>query len=152
MNSISHKLKRLPPHQWLGLLAAYYWLACARWKMRHLSGPGWLTARQASQRPSTKPINWDWVAQRVRLVSIAARYPFRWSLCLQSSLALQDWLNQGGVYPDLRIGVNKGGRRFAAHAWLELDGRVLNDRPRVARRFAPMDLASITSTELVETE
>jgi hypothetical protein len=131
---------------------AYWWLLRARWEMHRLRGPRWLQERQSTGHIASVAPAQDagWVAQRVRFISIASRYPCRWSLCLQSSLALQDWLNQGGVYPNLRIGVCKSGERFLAHAWLELDGRVLNDRPSVPARFASLDLRNIPSKELAK--
>jgi hypothetical protein len=156
MRRLACKLNRLPPSQWPGLLAAYWWLVRARLHMRHLNGPDWLASRQrpvcaraGARRTIREP---DWIRHRVRLIGIASRYPFRWSLCLQSSLALQDWLNQGGVYPDLRIGVRKAGGKFTAHAWLELDGRVLNDRTRVASQFAPINVHPSVIRELLEME
>lgn len=156
MRRLAGKLNRLPPGQWPGLLMAYWWLLRARLYMRNLNGPDWLASRQRpvcadsrARRTTREP---EWVRQQVRLIGIASRYPFRWSLCLHSSLALQDWLNQGGVYPELRIGVSKMGGKFTAHAWLELDGRVLNDRQRVTSRFVPMNTPPPGTRDLVEIE
>lgn len=52
----------------------------------------------------------------------------------------------------MRIGVGKSGDQFLAHAWLELDGRVINDRPSVTGRFAKLDLHSLSLKELAEME
>lgn len=146
--------QKLPPDQWPGLLMAYWWLLRARREMGRLRGPDWLAQRQPSgQILSSAPTkDREWVKQRVRYIRIASRHPFRWSLCLQNSLALQGWLKKGGVYPILRIGVGKSGDQFLAHAWLELDGRVINDRPSVTGRFAKLDLHSLSLKELAEME
>lgn len=68
--------------------------------------------------------------------------------CLVRSLALADLLASHGVAgAEIRIGVRppaEGGteppdrRSLEAHAWVELDGVVLGDDPRRARRFTPL--------------
>jgi hypothetical protein len=40
--------------------------------------------------------------------------------------------------PALRLGVSLEGGAFAAHAWVELDAVVLNDRQDVTSRYAPL--------------
>lgn len=60
--------------------------------------------------------------------------------CLVRSLALADLLARRGV-PEgcIRIGVRRGdGRLLDAHAWVELDGRVVGDDPRRVRGFVPL--------------
>ena len=67
------------------------------------------------------------------------RGPIRPS-CLVRALALADLLARRGV-PDglVRIGVRRGdGRVIDAHAWVELDGRVVGDDARRVRRFTPL--------------
>lgn len=66
----------------------------------------------------------------------AAFYPRR-ALCLEQSLALTWLLRRRGVPAELRIGVQA--RPFYAHAWVEVDGRALNeptDLPKVLTPFA----------------
>ncbi len=58
--------------------------------------------------------------------------------CLSRSLALLLLLRRGGHAAQLRLGVSLAGGAFAAHAWVELDGRVLNDRPDVSTRYRPL--------------
>jgi transglutaminase superfamily protein len=45
--------------------------------------------------------------------------------CLVSGLALQRMLGRHGHRSELHIGVSRNGGVFAAHAWVERDGRVL---------------------------
>lgn len=75
----------------------------------------------------------------VRSVDRAAAYGLLRPNCLQRSLVLWLLMRRRGFEPDLRIGVappsSEEGVRF--HAWLELDGSVINDRPTIAREFLP---------------
>lgn len=58
--------------------------------------------------------------------------------CLSRSLVLWWQLRRRGLSPALRLGVSLDGGTFAAHAWVELDGRVLNDTADVSVRYAPL--------------
>lgn len=76
------------------------------------------------------------------LVHVAAAYgPYR-ANCLQRSVVLGWFLERRGLAHDLRIGVRRdpaGGLAF--HAWVEHDGRVVNDSPDVQVRFVTFDRA-----------
>jgi hypothetical protein len=59
--------------------------------------------------------------------------------CLERSLALW-WLFQfNAVDGELHIGGRKSQGRFEAHAWVEWDGRVLNDSTDVHKHYARFD-------------
>ena len=58
--------------------------------------------------------------------------------CLSQSLALVWLLRREGLTPTLRLGVRLQDAKFDAHAWVEDEGRVLNDTPDVHTRFAPL--------------
>jgi hypothetical protein len=58
--------------------------------------------------------------------------------CLRRSLAVQRILRWQGIPTQLQIGVLKHGDTLTAHAWLELDGRILNDHPANCRAFVRM--------------
>jgi hypothetical protein len=47
------------------------------------------------------------------------------------------WLLLGqGIHADLRIGVTRPQGQFEAHAWIEYQGVVINDRQDVGRRYS----------------
>ena len=74
-----------------------------------------------------------------RLVDAAARrVPGRPS-CLPRSITLWWLLRRRGIDSALRIGVRTVDGRLHAHAWVELDGLVLNDDQDVGLRFAPFE-------------
>jgi hypothetical protein len=70
-------------------------------------------------------------------LDLAARNMFFRTNCLERSLALQWMLRRRGIATDLRIGARKESELFEAHAWIELDGVVLNDPEEGHLHFAP---------------
>ena len=61
------------------------------------------------------------------------------STCLTRSLLLHWLLHRRGVRSEMRIGVRITDGRLDAHAWVEYEGRPLNDAQDVAERFAAFD-------------
>jgi hypothetical protein len=82
------------------------------------------------------------VAQaQARLVQIAASHGLYRPTCLPQSLALWWLLRCQGIETDLRVGVNPVAKGLEAHAWVELQGRPLNDDLEVHLRFSPFSRA-----------
>lgn len=74
-----------------------------------------------------------------RSVSRASRYGLFRPSCLVRSLALAHLLAREGVPGSLiRVGVRRTAGALDAHAWIELDGRVIGDDPRRTRAFTPL--------------
>ncbi len=64
--------------------------------------------------------------------------PFE-AACLMRSLAIHHLLEQSGLDPgQIRIGVNLVDDEFLAHAWVEVDGRVMGDTPAYVDQFTPV--------------
>jgi hypothetical protein len=55
--------------------------------------------------------------------------------CLIRSLTLAWLLRDGGLQPLLRLGVRRDDGVLLFHAWIELDGQVVNDLPEIGDRF-----------------
>lgn len=96
----------------------------------------WQRRRAANGTRQVRPAAYGLASRRM-----AAR-PWVPGNCLSRSLALLWFLKRSGYTPDLRLGVSLAGGAFSAHAWIELDGLVLNDRRDVASRFAPLTAQS----------
>jgi Transglutaminase-like superfamily len=75
----------------------------------------------------------------VSMVKIAARYNRPWANCLKQSLVLWTVLRSQGIVSELRIGVQRESDKFAAHAWVEYQGTILNDTDDVHQRFQAFD-------------
>jgi hypothetical protein len=74
-------------------------------------------------------------------IDVAARHHVVEARCLHRSLALHHWLRSEGLPSELRIGVHKAGDELKAHAWIELAGCVINDRPDAVAVFTPLATA-----------
>lgn len=69
--------------------------------------------------------------------SRVTRYSWIPGNCLSRSLALVWLLRRRGYDAQLHLGVSLADGDFAAHAWVTLDARVLNDTQNVASRYVP---------------
>ena len=72
-----------------------------------------------------------------RALALARRYGLSGGNCLSRSLWLAHLLQRHGIACDLRIGVHKDSKAFTAHAWLEINGQPINDRPSVSSHYRP---------------
>lgn len=75
-----------------------------------------------------------WVAS----IDRAARRRFGAS-CLDRSVFLWFLMRRRQVEADIRIGIAFEGNRLDGHAWVESGGKVINDDPDIADRFAVFD-------------
>jgi|SRR5579872_85188 len=58
-------------------------------------------------------------------------------LCLQRSAATTCLLKDYGISAQMLIGAQQ--MPFRAHAWVEVNGRVVNDKPYVREKYAVLD-------------
>ena len=72
-----------------------------------------------------------------RAVDIACVLYFKEVPCLQRSAAVVRLLRKRGVHAELVIGVQQW--PFRAHAWAEIGGQVVNDKPHVIGDFVVID-------------
>jgi hypothetical protein len=122
----------------------------ATWLRLRLRG---YRAALAAARPVRPPGLTGQEAQKVArdtafALAVATKYGPWWPRCLLRSLALAHLLGRRGIAAEVRIGLpverstrdsSGAGPDFPAHAWVEFDGVVLNDRDDVASRFTPFE-------------
>lgn len=70
-------------------------------------------------------------------VDMACIWYWKEALCLQRSAATACLLKGYGIPARMVIGAQP--RPFRAHAWVEVDGRVVNDKPYVPEIYAVLD-------------
>lgn len=97
----------------------------------------WLT-RRAPGALAVDSVDGAWTSELSRVVDrVAHILPWR-PACLTRSLALWSLLREQGVVGRFCVGARLGPDGVLAHAWVELNGQVLNDAPDVACRFPPL--------------
>jgi hypothetical protein len=72
-----------------------------------------------------------------RAVDIACVFYFKEVQCLQRSAAAVRLLRRHGVPAELVTGVQQW--PFRAHAWVEIAGQVVNDKPHITEGFTVID-------------
>lgn len=72
-----------------------------------------------------------------REIDLACVFYFKRVLCLQRSAATAVLLRRHGWTAEMVIGVQM--LPFQSHAWVEVDGRIVNDRPYVRDRFEVLE-------------
>jgi len=79
----------------------------------------------------------DAVERICSAVDMACIWYWKEALCLQRSAATACLLKQYGVLAQMVIGAQH--MPFKAHAWVEVDGRVVNDKPYTPEMYAVLD-------------
>lgn len=75
------------------------------------------------------------VPEAVRVQRIVRNATGVGGACLVRSLVLQAILERRGLVTHLRVGVRKMADRMEGHAWLEYQGRPINESPEVAGTY-----------------
>jgi hypothetical protein len=79
----------------------------------------------------------DAVERICSAVDMACIWYWKEALCLQRSAATACLLKRYGVPARMVIGAQQ--MPFKAHAWVEVDGRVVNDKPYTPEMYAVLD-------------
>lgn len=77
------------------------------------------------------------VAHVCEAVDLACIWYWKDVLCLQRSATTALLLKKHGVRAQLVIGAQQ--IPFKAHAWVEVDGRIVNDKPYIAELYAVLE-------------
>jgi hypothetical protein len=88
--------------------------------------------------PMAKTVEANEAVEKVcAAVDIACIWYWKEVLCLQRSAATACLLKRYGVPAQMMIGAQQ--MPFRAHAWVEVDGRVVNDKPYMREMYAVLD-------------
>ena len=79
----------------------------------------------------------DTVERICSAIDMACIWYWKEALCLQRSAATACLLKKFGVQAQMVIGAQQ--MPFKAHAWVEVDGRVVNDKPYIPDIYAVLD-------------
>lgn len=113
---------------WVSLYRLGLWVLPFRWARQ------WL---RADIPAVTMVVNRDEsvVKDTIRSVRLCSRY-VPYATCLTQALAARTLLNRYGQPAVLKIGVAKNEGSLEAHAWLEIDGRVVLGKQPLHSRYA----------------
>ena len=121
---------------WLLVLKAYLKLIRFELYIARTNFAGLYTKvrEQAVAKPApTSPT----VEQICGAVDLACIWYWKEALCLQRSAATACLLKESGVPAQMVIGAQQ--LPFRAHAWVEVDGMVVNDKPYMGEIYAVLD-------------
>lgn len=77
------------------------------------------------------------IAQICHAMDMATIWYWKQAQCLQRSAATTCLLRQCGVPAEMIIGAQQ--LPFKAHAWVEVEGQVVNDKPYMREMYAVLD-------------
>lgn len=87
----------------------------------------------------TPRADWTVVVRYGRMVHRASRNHLYPMTCLRQALTLQILLARAGIAAELRIGARSAAGQIQAHAWVEVDGRPVENRRGETEGFAPLE-------------
>lgn len=141
------KFRRLPGPERLLFLQTWALVSLSGLALRCLGFRRWQTTLARLAPLGTPCCTYDLLERREQaqrlavLVQTAARWSPTSPTCLHRSLTLWWLLRCRDIDSALRIGVRKVGDRLEAHAWIEYQDLVLNDREDVHITFIAFDRA-----------
>ncbi|MGB9242012.1 MAG: lasso peptide biosynthesis B2 protein [Candidatus Acidiferrales bacterium] len=96
--------------------------------------------RFAAQNSKSREADTLNIARRIaHLEAVTATNLFSRTSCLEQSLVLCRMLRRRGLNADLRIGARKEANRFEAHAWVEVEGNVVDGGGTGHLHFVPFE-------------
>jgi len=117
-------------------LVLYAWVALAAFDLLRPAGFARMNRWLSHARP--KPGE-SWATTGIVVWSVEEAcvwYPKR-AMCLQRSAVATWLLRRHGIAAEMVIGFRP--LPFESHAWVEVDGQVVNDRPQYQRAFHVLD-------------
>jgi hypothetical protein len=120
---------RIVLYAYLKLIYFDLYLACGNFSALYHKVRTYPTAKQT--RSGTT------VEQICTAVDMACIWYWKQVLCLQLSAATACLLKANGVPAQLVVGAQQ--MPFKAHAWVEVDGHVVNDKPYVREIYTVLD-------------
>jgi hypothetical protein len=118
------------------ILAAHAWLALAAFDVARFAGFARTCERLRRLRPADRR-SWADADDIVWAVDEACVWYVKRAACLQRSAVATWLLRRHGVRAEMVIGCRP--LPFESHAWVEVDSRVVNDRPQYQKVFTVLD-------------
>jgi len=135
---LTRRLFNITPGEFADLLAAQWYLLAALWTVRRR--PRGELLRPVGNGVGAGDTPNDARLERMALaVDRVARFGVFRPTCLVRAVALERQIRRAHAGSAVvRIGVAPVGGELLAHAWIELDGRVIGDEMSNVRRYTPL--------------
>ncbi|MBI2220411.1 MAG: lasso peptide biosynthesis B2 protein [Acidobacteria bacterium] len=117
-------------------LAAHAWLLLAAFDLARHAGFSHICSWLRRLRPASRR-SWAGADDIVWAVDEACVWYVKRAACLQRSAVATWLLRRHGLRAETVIGCRP--LPFESHAWVEVDGRVVNDRPQYQNAFTVLD-------------
>ena len=128
--------RRMRPRDLLLFAESWFAIAYAKFRLRVLPH-GFIERAMKEFGGDASPSDAE-LQRLARIFRLAVRnFPVE-ANCLPQSLALAVILRRRAVAHRMVIGGRRNGQRLDGHAWIEVGGVPLNDRPDAAERFPPL--------------
>jgi len=119
------------------VLMAHAWLGLIAFDLALLAGFSRVHDRLRRHCPRRGPSSWAAADDIIWAVDEACVWYVKRAACLQRS-AIATWLlRRHGVAAELVIGCRP--LPFESHAWVEVDGHIVNDQPQYQKYFSVLD-------------
>ena len=128
-----------PSGWWLLVQAERQLIAAATMVRRHPRGELIQVLEQGYSTGRAHAVDFRAAEEIAVAIDRAARFGPVHPLCLVRSIALHRLLEHRRIHGSrINVGVRMSGSTFAAHAWVELEGRVIGDDPTFVGQFSPL--------------
>lgn len=127
---VRHGLAGWTALAFVGLAAAHILMKFGGFNRLYRTVRGWPVSTK-------KPANRERIGDVIAAIDRAGRYYPKHALCLQRSAVGACLLRMAGVEAQLVMGCRK--IPFKGHAWVEVNGEVVNDTPKVHVHYRVLD-------------
>lgn len=140
MKSLWGRYRRLSKVERLDLMLGFAVIPAAAGIVRLFGGRRWKAVTGQDPEAGAESAGIDAARIRgarttARMIEAASRHGIVRGNCLSKSIALRWLLRRKGIHAPLRIGARKAGNGLEAHAWVELDGQIINDSEEVRESY-----------------
>lgn len=132
-----HKLVTASPREWGDLVRAQ-WHLLVSWAALALRPRGGLVRRAEAGESAQGTVREEQLHRIGLAVDRVARFGLVRPTCLVRAMALERMIEKAGGGATVRVGIRHVEAGFGAHAWIELNGRIIGDQPAFVKQFTPL--------------
>lgn len=133
------RLVTLPPAEIADLFRVQRVLVAAWWAVRRRPRGALLAVVHSGDAAARPPLDEAQIERMLTAVDRVSRLGLFTPTCLVRAIALESLVRRYAAGTAVvRVGVLRNLQELLAHAWVELDGRVIGDDPAFVKQFTPL--------------